>query len=152
MSTYDLPQQVQIQLQDKSQGLTHFSANITYVFEDEPMPLGSDDGALTVVVNMASDECRPEKVRSLTSTFMVSDYEWNISEEPEKTAAILLIKGVSLESQPISTNLPAKADTPASRQQLFSNIQRDAHNLAKRVALVSQSLDNLDNFESQDSE
>ncbi|KAJ2855926.1 hypothetical protein J3B02_001901, partial [Coemansia erecta] len=87
MASANIPKDIHFQLRDEAQGLTYPVSNVTYLFEDDPAPVGADDGALAVVVDFSNDGSRPVNVQSLTSSFMVSEFEWktntksNASEE-----------------------------------------------------------------------
>ncbi|KAJ2312801.1 hypothetical protein IWW51_006203 [Coemansia sp. RSA 2702] len=134
----NLPNEIQFRLKDAAQGLTYSADAVEFIFEDDPEPVGTDDGQTTVVVEMSADGTRPVGVQSLSASLMVSDFKWERQAEP---TASLTVESISLEQEPALRE--AQTDKLSS-QQIFSNIQRDSHHLSKRVALLKRALDNLE--------
>ncbi|KAJ2601554.1 hypothetical protein GGF39_001195 [Coemansia sp. RSA 1721] len=153
MSGYNISQDIRFQLRDQAQGLTNPVSTVTYLFEDDPAPLGSDDGALTVVVDFSKDGSCPVNVHSLSSSFMVSGFKWKMghkkergeeeqSEKEEKDSDAdgesvpynkLLVEGISLERERAIGSVKDAETSALGHRQQFSVIQRDAHALSTRA-------------------
>ncbi|KAJ1995406.1 hypothetical protein GGI25_002481 [Coemansia spiralis] len=97
MSLQKPPEEIHIQLKDVLQGLTHSTTTVSYVFEDDPVPVGTDGEEITILVDMSKDGKVPINVRSLSSSFAVSDFEWSIPAVSSEHATNLLISGASLD-------------------------------------------------------
>ncbi|KAJ2823727.1 hypothetical protein IWW50_003650 [Coemansia erecta] len=140
----DMQSEIQFQLKDAAQGLTYSASSVEFIFADDPTPLGSDDGQMTVVVDMSEDGGKPVGVRSLSSSLMVTDFKWapRADGDDEATAASLTVEAISLEhTSPVPETQVEKHMGP---QSVFNSIQRDSHHLAKRAALLGKALSNLD--------
>ncbi|KAJ2157522.1 hypothetical protein GGF46_004451 [Coemansia sp. RSA 552] len=143
--TSNLPAKIRFQLKDAVQGLSYPANTVEFVFEDDPQPVGADDGQTTLVLDMSKEGDKPVGVRSLSSELMVSGFKW----DPDTPTATLTVEGVALDS-PETAPVPSKPLSESStmqhqwHQQHFSTLQRDAHHLSQRVALVRQALANLD--------
>ncbi|KAJ2835196.1 hypothetical protein FBU31_001690 [Coemansia sp. 'formosensis'] len=94
MAYSSVPQEIQVQLRDDAQGLTHSATSVAYVFADDPLPLGTDDGQISVVVDMSTNGANPVDARSLSTSFMATGYEWS---PPTEGSAKLTVHGVALE-------------------------------------------------------
>ncbi|KAJ2785993.1 hypothetical protein H4R18_000208 [Coemansia javaensis] len=94
-----LPKEIRFQIKDATNDLTHFAHAAEFLFEGDPAPLGDDDGQLAVVVDMSPDGTRPVGVRSLTSSLMVSGFEWKPEAADGDPAAALMVDGVSLQKR-----------------------------------------------------
>ncbi|KAJ2499850.1 hypothetical protein GGH96_003193 [Coemansia sp. RSA 1972] len=129
------PSDIQFELKDSAQGLTYSATSVEYVFDDDPMPQGADDGRHTIIVDMSDRGDEPVGVCSLSSSLMVSGFNW----EPQTDPALLAVECISLDS---TEHVPHSQ--PMTPQQTFAAIQRDSHILSKRVALLKQALNNLD--------
>ncbi|KAJ2863625.1 hypothetical protein GGH94_003487 [Coemansia aciculifera] len=97
MEYSNVPQEIQFQLRDDAQGLTHSATSVSYVFADDPLPLGSDDGQISVVVDMSADGASPMGVRSLSTSFMAAGYEWSLPADSSESSAKLTVHGIALE-------------------------------------------------------
>ncbi|KAJ2337643.1 hypothetical protein GGI00_000073 [Coemansia sp. RSA 2681] len=97
MAYSSVPEEIQFQLRDDAQGLTHAAGPVSYVFADDPLPLGSDNGQISVVVDMSANGAEPVGVRSLSTSFMAAGYEWNPPSGSSERAARLVVHGVALE-------------------------------------------------------
>ncbi|KAJ2802394.1 hypothetical protein H4R20_003296 [Coemansia guatemalensis] len=93
-----IPDQIQFQLRDVAQGLTYSASTTEYVFADDPMPAGTDNGQVTLVVDMSENGDQPVSVKSLSSSLMVSDIRWTPSEPPGRPAPTLTVDGIAHES------------------------------------------------------
>ncbi|KAJ2080408.1 hypothetical protein H4R24_003107 [Coemansia sp. RSA 988] len=93
-----IPEQIQFQLRDVAQGLTYSASTAEYIFADDPMPAGADNGQVTLVVDMSENGDQPISVQSLSSSLMVSDIRWTSSELPEQSAPILTVNSIVHES------------------------------------------------------
>ncbi|KAJ2136158.1 hypothetical protein IW139_001268 [Coemansia sp. RSA 353] len=129
------PSDIQFELKDSAQGLTYSATSVEYVFDDDPMPQGADDGQHTIIVDMSDRGDEPVGVRSLSSSLMVSGFNW----EPQTDSALLAVECISLDNTEV-----VPRSQPQTPQQTFAAIQRDSHILSKRVALLKQALNNLD--------
>ncbi|KAI8324034.1 hypothetical protein GQ54DRAFT_257360 [Martensiomyces pterosporus] len=148
MASPQLPQEVRFKLEDAVEGLTHPATRVTHLFDGEPLPLGDDgDEQVTVVVDMPLEGGGgPVRVQSLSPSFMVSDFEWKAATESAEKGGSgvgFTVRGVSLETSRLAgSSSQLRAST--SQRELFSNIQRDARRLSKRVSLLKQALDGSD--------
>ncbi|KAJ2003472.1 hypothetical protein GGI04_002948, partial [Coemansia thaxteri] len=95
MATPNMPQEIQFQLRDDAQGLTHSATSVAFVFADDPMPLGSDDSQISIIVDMSEDGTKPVGVRSLSTSFMATGYEWNPHTLSDASTASLAIHGMA---------------------------------------------------------
>ncbi|KAJ2610268.1 hypothetical protein H4S08_003689 [Coemansia sp. RSA 1365] len=93
-----IPKQIQFQLRDVTQGLTYSASATEFVFADDPMPTGVDNGQVTLVVDMSENGDKPISVKSLSSSLMVSDIRWTPPEPPERPAPTLTVDGIAHES------------------------------------------------------
>ncbi|KAJ2349044.1 hypothetical protein GGH92_002647 [Coemansia sp. RSA 2673] len=127
----NVPQEVQFQLRDDCLGLTHSATSASYVFADDPLPLGSDDGQISVVVDMSADGASPVGVRSLSTSFMAAGYEWSLPTDASEGSARLTVHGVALERTPLKIST-SQSNTSADKQALFATVQQDAYRLSQR--------------------
>ncbi|KAJ2395568.1 hypothetical protein GGI05_001524 [Coemansia sp. RSA 2603] len=97
MSSNNTPTEIQFQLRDEVRGIEHPATEVTHIFEGESEPMGTDDGVVTIVVDMSEDGSRPVAASSLSSRFMVSDYNWTSEQKENGTFAKLSVNGVALQ-------------------------------------------------------
>lgn len=141
-----IPSEIDLQIRDDIQGLTYSVDSITCVYKDDPVPLGTDDnGTLTIVVDMSEDGAAPTGVHSLSSSFMVSEYQWmeaaaaaeTISENDTPSYSSLVVNGVSLEGKSSNNSRHlATTDSGVKQQGLFATIKQDSDHLSQRVAAL----------------
>ncbi|KAJ2848397.1 hypothetical protein IWW36_003317, partial [Coemansia brasiliensis] len=136
------------QLKDAVQGLTYSADSVECVFEDDPVPLGTDDGQMTVVVDMSPDGDTPVAVHSLSPELLVSSFSWESSQADATSVSSLTVEGISVEDAKqgrTAGSLPETTTTSSQLQQqrVFSDIQRDTHHLSRRVALLKQALSSM---------
>ncbi|KAJ2493459.1 hypothetical protein IWW37_000548 [Coemansia sp. RSA 2050] len=97
MAYSSVPREIQFQLRDDAQGLTRPATSVSYVFADDPLPLGSDDGKITVVVDMSANGANPVGAHSLSTSFMAAGYEWTLPADANEGSAKLTVHGIALE-------------------------------------------------------
>ncbi|KAJ1961033.1 hypothetical protein GGI12_003475 [Dipsacomyces acuminosporus] len=136
MTSPTKPQEVRFRLEDAGGGLSHPATRVTYLFEGETLQPGdSGENQVTIVVDMpAEGGAKPTNVQSLSSTFMVSDFAWEVQDSGSTAdVADLTVRGLSLE-KPHSAEPDSQLKASTSQRDLFSSIQRDAHYLSKRYS------------------
>ncbi|KAJ1934970.1 hypothetical protein EC988_008634, partial [Linderina pennispora] len=129
-------------LEEAIEGLTYPANTVEYVFEDEPLPLVDNSDQVTLVVDMSSDGSQPDNVQSLSSSFMVSGFDWTKRSDVHD----LVVSGISLDSahltEPVA--IDSRLGASASTRDLFQSMQRTSHMLATRVDMVKKALDSND--------
>ncbi|KAJ2788089.1 hypothetical protein GGI15_000110 [Coemansia interrupta] len=97
MSSHNIPSEIQFQLRDEARDIDYPATEVTHIFEGDPEPMGTDDGVVTVVVDMSEDGSHPVAISSLSSRFMVSDYNWTSEQNVDGAFAKLSVNGVALQ-------------------------------------------------------